>query len=86
MPRAGIEPAQPYGREIFVTLRLSTPAFAVCALDYAFTLARGFRCPPSSLYTFPCGLGSALPRHAGRGFAEFEGIHAGAFTARCSIF
>ena len=31
------------------------------------------------------GLGSALPRRKGRGFTEFDGIHAGAFASRCSI-
>lgn len=60
---------------------------AVRALDYAFALVLSHvRRPPSSLYTFPIsGLGSALPRHKGRGFAEFDGIHTGAFASRCSI-
>lgn len=53
MPPAGIEPA---------TYRLLTTsafaALAVCGLDFAFNRSG---CSSSSLYTFPCGLGSALP-------------------------
>jgi hypothetical protein len=33
----------------------------VRGLDYPFTVAERRRCCPSSLYTFPCGLGSGLP-------------------------
>ena len=37
----GLEPARPYGRQIFVTLQLSLPPFdkGVRALDYPFILA-----------------------------------------------
>jgi len=53
MPPAGIEPA---------TYRLHTTsafaALAVRGLDFAFNRSG---CSSSSLYTFPCGLGSALP-------------------------
>ena len=53
----------------------------VCALDYAFTIALGCRCPPSSLYTFPRkGLARRCLGAGARGFSEFEGIHAGAFA------
>ena len=62
------------------------PNKAVRALDYAFTMAAcRFRCPPSSLYTFPLpGLARCCLGRLARGFAEFEGIHTGAFAARCS--
>ena len=47
--------------------QLSLPAYAVGGLDFVF-IRPG--CSPSSLYTFPVGLGSALPSPVG--FAEFE--------------
>jgi len=50
----GIEPSRPCGLRIFVPLRLSPPRWRVRGLDYTFTVPRaGFRCRPSSLYTFP---------------------------------
>ena len=36
---AGLEPALPTGTQIFIPLRLSPPAFAVCGLDYPFAMA-----------------------------------------------
>ena len=88
VPGTGIEPVWPCGRGIFVTLRLSPPAVAVRALDYAFTLTLArCRCSPSSLYTFPLqGLARRCLRIIARGFTEFEEIHTGAFAAWCSIF
>ena len=59
---------------------------AVCALDYAFTLACRCRCPPCSLYTFPhAGLARRCLEHTFRGFSEFDGIHTGAFATWCSM-
>ena len=81
--------SNPYGlrRGIFFTLRLSPPAAAVRALDYAFTMAlRAVGAPRLVSTPSPCeawlGVASAI---AARGFTEFEGIHAGAFASRCSI-
>ena len=37
VPRAGLEPACPFERGIFLPLRLSPPF--VCGLDYTFTVA-----------------------------------------------
>ena len=51
----------------FIPLQLSLPAYAVCGLDFVFIRSG---CSPSSLYTFPVGLGSALP--SPEGFTEFE--------------
>jgi len=82
--------SNPYGlrRGIFFTLRLSPPAAAVRALDYAFTMAPCAVGAPRLVSTpSPCeawlGVASTI---AARGFTEFEGIHAGAFASRCSIF
>lgn len=36
---AGLEPALPFGKQIFVPLRLSPPSLDVRGLDYPFTLA-----------------------------------------------
>ena len=59
---AGIEPARGYPQRIFVPATAFAAATdGVCGLDYTFTLASGRRCCPSSLYTFPFGLGSGLP-------------------------
>jgi len=80
--------SNPYGlrRGIFVTLRLSPPASRSCA---GLCLRRGAmrgRRPPSSLYTFSSlSLARRCLGAQARGFADFEGIHAGAFAARCSI-
>jgi hypothetical protein len=75
-------------RGIFVTLRLSPPAVAVRVLDYAFTMAlRAVGAPRLVSTPSPCeawlGVASTV---AVRSFTEFEGIHAGAFAARCSIY
>lgn len=54
---------------------------AVRALDYALTIATCFRPPPSSLYTFPLGASLGVTSVGlTRGFAEFDGIHYGAFA------
>ena len=86
VPRAGVEPAWPCGRGIFITLRLSPPVPAVRALDYAFTLAlRALGAP--RLVSTPSPFGGLVRRCLGdlaRGFTEFEEIHAGAFATRCS--
>ena len=55
---AGLEPARDCSLRIFMPLRLSPPrdprkGTRVRGLDYPFTLAKGRRCCPSSLYTFP---------------------------------
>jgi hypothetical protein len=39
VPEAGLEPARPRGRGIFVPLRLSPPACAVRGLEHAFAVA-----------------------------------------------
>jgi hypothetical protein len=50
---------------------------------------RGFRCPPSALYTFPLwhrGLGSASAREsAPRAFTEFDGLHPVNFSPGAQI-
>ena len=58
----GVEPSRGYPQRIFVPATAFAAAKdGVCGLDYTFTLARRRRCCPSSLYTFPFGLGSGLP-------------------------
>jgi len=62
---------------IFIPLRLSPPPSGVRGLDYPFTLARSFRCCPSSLYTFP--LAGAWLGIASEGFPDFEQFYAQGF-------
>ena len=79
---------------------LHTSAFAagrvtttVRALDYAFTVAQCATGAPRLVSTPShcwawlgvAAVVASLPMPH-RGFAEFEGIHAGAFASRCSIF
>src|SRR5262245_27243228 len=70
MRAEGLEPPRAIKlRGFSYRLRLSPPRRAgrVCGLDYPFTVpgGAGFRCCPSSLYTFPArvraGLGSGSP-------------------------
>jgi len=68
---AGLEPALPDGKQIFIPLRLSPPprkgAFVVWTIPSPWPAPEGtrVRCRPSSLYTFRAlsgGLGSGLAR------------------------
>jgi hypothetical protein len=67
----GLEPSRAFAQRIFLpaTAFAAAPEQGVCGLDYPFTLAIGFRCCPSSLYTFPFK-GLARDRHL-TGFPEF---------------
>jgi hypothetical protein len=61
---------------------------AVRALDYAFTLANFAVGAPRLVSTpspFLGGLARRCLGHKARGFAEFEGIHTGAFAPWCSM-
>ena len=56
----------------------------VRGLDFVLTLAsQSLRPPPSSLCTFHNGFAQRCLTSR-RGFAEFDGIHTGAFAPRCS--
>jgi len=97
---AGLEPALPCEKQIFLPLRLSPPprvARGVRGLDYPFAMAssrfprRRFRRPPSSLYTFPenrAWLGIGLGRAFWAGplaFPEFGRFHSADFPAGAPI-
>ncbi|SHO61615.1 hypothetical protein SAMN02745172_00832 [Pseudoxanthobacter soli DSM 19599] len=98
---AGLEPALPFEKQIFLPLRLSPPpaAAGVRGLDYPFTMAgawsTGGRRRPSSLYTFPdragayagrIGLGSGLAwARAPLAFPEFGRFYAADFPAGTPI-
>lgn len=98
---AGLEPALPFEKQIFLPLRLSPPPAPadVRGLDYPFAMAgawcAGVRRRPSSLYTFPdraeayagqSGLGSGLAwARAPLAFPEFGRFYAADFPAGTPI-
>ncbi|GEM_PF-2472236 len=87
VPGTGIEPVRLAPRDFRHTSAFAASRCCSCAGLCLHRGATRCRCPPSSLYTF-LSRGSAR-RCLGpkaRGFAEFEGIHAGAFASRCSMF
>lgn len=52
---SGLEPELPFGKQIFIPLRLQPPPEGVRGLDYPFNIVAicNLSCGPSSLYTFP---------------------------------
>ena len=69
--------------------RRAAGAFVVWTLSWPWPgRLPGFRPPPSSLCTFrpvyPAGFAQRCLARGGRGFVEFDGIHAEAFAPRCS--
>jgi hypothetical protein len=87
VPEAGLEPARPRGRGIFVPLRLSPPASrrswpgARLRPSLPALGARRLLSTPSRLH----GLGSASARSGSRAFAEFDGFRSARFRAGAQI-
>jgi hypothetical protein len=56
-------------------------------LEHAFTIACGFRCPPSALYTFPLseGLARRELELSFRAFTDFDGLHLKNFLMRAQV-
>jgi hypothetical protein len=83
---AGLEPALPCGKQIFVPLRLSPPPDGVRGLDYPFAIAASLRRRPSSLYTFPKrGLARDWRGCCPCAFPEFERFCSAGFPAGTPI-
>jgi hypothetical protein len=91
VPEAGIEPARPRGRGIFLPLRLSPPTRMRCLWSgarlhhsLAAVGARRLLSTPSQPLDWAwLGVGSGA--EASRAFAEFDGLHFGRFPPKAQI-
>lgn len=62
VPETGVEPVRLKAKDFLAAIAFATTFDSVCGLDYTFILWNLFSVgqEPSSLYTFPVGLGSVL--------------------------
>ena len=86
---AGLEPAWPCGRRIFLPLRLSPPPWSVTGvrgLDYTFTISQEWGLGAARLVSTPSGAAASLARdrHV-KGFPDFEQFYALGFPKGTQI-
>jgi len=78
MSVVGLEPARLKADAFSYHYRFPLPIIKiVCGLEHPLTLSKGFRFPPSALYTFKitlAWLGIAISKKD-LGFPEFDGLH-----------